>query len=79
MVLAYFPLLNVNYYVLFANSDIMKPYVIGEGSKEMLTTWYMQQFTHFFSSLEYRIQQSISDDCKGSGCISITSISPCDL
>ena len=34
MVLAYLPLLKVNYYVLFANSDIMKSYIMGEGSKE---------------------------------------------
>ena len=34
MVLAYLPLLKVNYYVLFADSDIMKSYIMGEGSKE---------------------------------------------
>ena len=34
MVLAYLPLQSVNYYVLFADSDIMKSYIMGEGSKE---------------------------------------------
>ena len=34
MVLAYIPLLKVNYNVLFADSDIMKLYILGEGSKE---------------------------------------------